>query len=109
MCPHSIHLGSCTPEGHVLHGLMSSFPTLQIKVISILQPPVGVQYKNEERAGGQRQGYPWLKFGEGGPVGVQAAAVCKRNNVSIPTGRQEWGMQSHCSCTSQRSASSHVL
>lgn len=67
---------------------MSSFSTLQIKFISTLQPTVGVQYKNEWKVGGQSQGSPWLKGREGGPVGVQAAAVCKRNKVTS-TGRQE--------------------
>lgn len=65
--------------------------------------------------GGQSQGHRWLEGTEGGPVGVQAAAPCKGNNVikSAPIGRQEGpagaGMQSPCPYTSQRSDSLHVI
>lgn len=42
-------------------------------------------------------------------MGVQAAAVCKRNNVMNTHRKAGVGMQSHCSYTSQRSASLHVI
>lgn len=42
-------------------------------------------------------------------MGVQAAAVCKRNNVINTHRKAGVGLQSHSSYTSQRSASLHVI